>query len=119
MSEHAELIERLEYAENYTMDCGRCGGCGELDAGGAPCPGGDGRGYLTAKTLCFEAADAISSSQAEIERLREALAEIAKQQLRDEMPSDPIEGIDADWENGYECCVRRARSASMPSIGSS
>src|SRR3989304_3873400 len=73
MSEHAELIERLEYAENYTMDCGRCGGCGELDAGGAPCPGCDGRGYLTAKTLCFEAADALSSSQAEIERLREAL----------------------------------------------
>lgn len=47
----------------------------------------------------------------ELRRLRAALAEIAKQKLRAEMDEEPIEGINADWEHGYECCVRRAREA--------
>lgn len=32
-------------------DCQRCGGCGELDAGAAPCPACGGRGYFSVPAM--------------------------------------------------------------------
>jgi hypothetical protein len=59
--------------------------------------------------------DARSVDYNRIAELEKALEQIAKQKLRVEMNEDPIEGIDADWEHGYECCVQAARSALTPS----
>jgi hypothetical protein len=60
------------------------------------------------------AADRLAALEGEVRRLREALQKIAKQHLRSEMDDDPIEGVNADWEHGYECCVEVARSALSP-----
>lgn len=46
-----------------------------------------------------------------MERLMSALENIAKQKLRPEMDEDVIEGVNADWESGYESCVKLAREA--------
>jgi hypothetical protein len=55
--------------------------------------------------------DVVLVEHAVMERLLRALEDIAKQNLRTEMDEDLIEGINADWENGYESCVRCAREA--------
>ena len=47
-------------------------------------------------------------------RLERAVKDIAKQKLRTEMEDEPLEGCVADWEHGYECCVRVARAALAP-----
>jgi|SRR3990172_5171494 len=47
-------------------------------------------------------------------RLERAVKDIARQKLRTEMEDEPLEGCVADWEHGYECCVRVARAALVP-----
>ena len=46
----------------------------------------------------------------EVAKLREALAEIAKQKLTTEMETD-YEADYADFEGGYDSCINRARAA--------
>lgn len=43
-------------------------------------------------------------------RLREALEEIARQKLTDELETEADVEY-ADFEEGYDCCIRRARAA--------
>ena len=69
------------------VDCGRCGGCGELDAGGAPCPACRGKGYVkmpdpnVALGVIEDLASALTDegpcwSQEGLNRLRERTANI-------------------------------------------
>jgi hypothetical protein len=70
----------------------------------------DGEGYSAHQmmdALHEHESEVDAAHQAEIARLRHALAEIARQKLIDEM-DDPTVG---DFEEGYEACVSRARAA--------
>lgn len=72
-------------------------------------------------TLDYNAEDAsldtqaraiLESLSAEKGRLMEALTEIARQKLADSMPSQ--DWADTDFEEAYDCCIRRARTALTP-----
>ena len=52
----------------------------------------------------------VAQLEAENARLREALAEIAKQKMSDDMSGE--ECAQADWQFGYDACVARARAPS-------
>lgn len=56
-----------------------------------------------------EARRALSSAQERIARMREALTEIARQKLVNELNDDEHEN--ANYAEGYESCVQRARAA--------
>jgi hypothetical protein len=87
-TEYAELADTLDAWDKWELGCGR------------PVP---------AKLNHAHTASVIRTLLAREERLRKALAGIAKQRLWDEMSEEDQEN--ADWTEGYEECVRRARAA--------
>lgn len=64
------------------------------------------------RIVCREAATLLEALSAEKGRRVEALEEIARQKLADSMSSQ--DWADANFEEAYDCCVRRARTALTP-----